>query len=120
MGLDIYFVKRSQNTPQVEEGDDTEIIHQWRKHNRLMDAMAHIYGEPIENCQDYPVTTDVLDQLEARINDPDIQLGDNVDGFFWGREYDYDDDMKQDDLEAVAKAREVIANGEYVFFHAWW
>lgn len=25
MGLDIYFAKRSQNTPQTQEGDDTEI-----------------------------------------------------------------------------------------------
>lgn len=117
MGLDIYFHERMKGETDNENAVN---IAYWRKHNRLMDAMAQIYGEEIENCEDYQVTGDVLDQLEARIKDPETELGDNVAGFFWGGDYEYDEDLQKEDLEAVAKAREVLARGNEVIFHAWW
>lgn len=120
MGLDIYFFAADKGADMQDEKTETTEIHYWRKHNRLMDAMSEVVGESIENCTYYPLTADHLYELERRILDPEIQLGDNVSGFFWGGDYPYDEETKNDDLEAVAKALQAIADGQDVYFWAWW
>ena len=120
MGLDIYFFSSEKGAdPQAEDSPLNE-LHYWRKHNRLMGAMSEVIGESIENCEHYLLTADHLYELEKRILDPEIQLGSNVSGFFWGGEYPYDEETKADDLEAVAKAQKAIADGLDVYFWAWW
>lgn len=121
MGLDMYFFARQKAVAEANEpasaNEPVEIAY-WRKHNRLMGALNDVLGTEIENCEDYPITEDILDQLEARAKERN--LGDCQDGFFWGGDYEYDDEQAEYDLEQFQAARKALADGDAVFFHAWW
>lgn len=113
MGLDMYFM-----AVQPKE------IAYWRKHN----ALHHWFEEEakrlglIEDAADFnlvhvPLTTELLDRLET-----DIRNGALVptEGFFFGgTNYDPKEDMEED-LKAIATAREHLAKNQEVYYTSWW
>ncbi len=119
MGLDIYFFEKEKELAPDGETVRAEFAY-WRKHNRLMTAMAQIVGEQIENCKNYPLTVEMLDELIYRANDPEICLAETGQGFFWGGEYEYDDAMREEDVETFEMAKKAIEGGAELSFRAWW
>ena len=73
-------------------------------------------GEGEFNCQPVQLTLNDLDDLEVAIKEnalPDTQ------GFFFGNNPP-DDESNEDDLEFICAARKVIAEGDAVYYSAWY
>lgn len=117
MGLDMWFFAEPKD-PQKEE------VHYWRKHNALhawfakravKDKLVENEGE--FNCVDLPITEELLNELELVIRRGELVP---TGGFFFGpTDYDPKDDMEED-LKAIAKAREVLADGRKCWYSSWW
>lgn len=116
MGLDMYFNAR----PKAP----TEEIAYWRKHNALHHwfeqyAIARkLVKSPNDfNCVDVPLTLELLDRLEADVREGKLEP---VEGFCFGfTGYDPKEYM-EDDLAAIAKARERLEAGDDVVYTSWW
>lgn len=117
MGLDMWFMSRPKQ-PKAEE------VHYWRKHNALhhwFEEYARDNGlvDPSDdfNCVEVQLTTELLDKLEQDIRKGNLEP---IGGFFFGvTDYDPKEYM-EDDLAAITKARQGIANGDEVFYTSWW
>lgn len=120
MGLDMYaMVTSTQPEKPVDFTDDnSELIHQWRKHPNLHGWMENLYyekgGTETFNCRPVVLTEEDLDRLEADIRSKALPA---TTGFFFGQtdgsEYD-------DDLAFIAKARAAMAEGRTVYYDSWW
>lgn len=116
MGLDMYFRARPKQP--------TEEIAYWRKHNALHHwfeqyAIAQKLVESPDdfNCVDVPLISELLDQLEADVREGKLEPTKGL--FFGATEYDPKEYM-EDDLAAIAKARERLAEGDDVVYTSWW
>lgn len=117
MGLDMWLMARPKQ-PKAEQ------VHYWRKHNALhnwFEEYARDAGlvapDDDFNCVEVKLTTELLDKLEKDVREGNLVP---VGGFFFGTtEYDPKEDM-EDDLAAIAKARQRITDGDEVFYTSWW
>ena len=115
MGLDHWF---------EEEVQERREIHRWRKHNALHGwfenlaiEMGLVKDEMEFNCVQVDLTPQILDKLEHAVRNHELGP---VDGFSFG-DTDYDPtEHEQDDLDAIAKAREVLVKGGKCYYNSWW
>ena len=124
MGLDMFAFKVKKGTIteavdfEVPQDVEPEEVQYWRKHPNLHGWMQDLYyekngtGESF-NCDNVQLTEEDIDMLEADIN------GDNLPetrGFFFGESSPED---KEQDLEFVKKAREVLVDHD-LYYTSWW
>jgi hypothetical protein len=107
-------------TNENEESGCSEIAY-WRKHPNLHGWMEDLYRqkggvEESFNCTPVELTVEDLDRLEADIKSCNLP---ETDGFFFGSSYGDEDEVKQD-LDFVKQARQVIEEGDRVFYDSWW
>jgi hypothetical protein len=133
MGLDMYAFrvhpKGVIDDNSFERPEDHYKFHEeffyWRKNNALHDWMHKLYiqrtnpenaEEVYFNCIPVRLYEEDLNNLEN-----DIKNGYLVPtaGFFFG-ELNYDEDMKERDLEFIAAARQIILDGDAVYYDSWW
>lgn len=117
MGLDMFMLAHKDET-----NESTEIGY-WRKHNALHawfeDRFRQLNPDFQEafNCVPFPMTTEILDDLETSIKNNDLKPRER---FFWGStNYNPAEDAPYD-LEIVAKAREYLTQGYQVAYDSWW
>ena len=122
MGLDAYLMAKKQVTNEegAQELESKELYY-WRKHHDLhgwMEAFYRAQGgtEEYFNCVPVELTSQDLDKLEE-----DVKLSKlpPTQGFFFGNNPPDEESIEQD-LEAVAAAREAIADGFVVYYDSWW
>ena len=123
MGLDMYAfsIERDETRPQVDFklGDDATEFHYWRKHPNLHGWMESLYlsrggQNPDFNCDTVILTLEDLDGLEDAINFGELPT---TSGFFFG---ETTGEEKEDDLDFIRKAREIIHEGRDVVYYSWW
>lgn len=115
MGLDMYLVAREKD----------EQLHYWRKHNALHDWMAKeairqkiVETEADFNCVHLLLSEETLNRLEAAVKSKSLSP---TDGFFFGvTDYDPFEEYGKEDLAAIQKARDAIAEGKDVYYTSWW
>tara|TARA_Y100000593_G_scaffold61787_1_gene114437 strand:+ start:2661 stop:2999 length:339 start_codon:yes stop_codon:yes gene_type:complete len=112
MGLDQYaYTKDAQ--------DEQQDIAYWRKHPNLQGWMEELYrqkgGKDEFNCVEVELALEDLERLESDILSSALP---NTTGFFFGS--DSDDYYKEKDLEFINKSRDLINNGEPVYYSSWW
>ena len=96
-------------------------FHYWRKHHDLHGWMEWLYrskGGTTEsfNCIPVRLTTEDLDKLEYDIQNNLLPI---TQGFFFGDNPPDEESVKYD-LEFIEKARQVIADGDAVYYDSWW
>lgn len=100
----------------------------FRKHNYLMPWMKDIIGSEVENCEEYEITKDQLEDLlanvESVLNDHSKAsiLLPTQGGFFWGS-IDYDEYYFEDLEYARDKLSEMLNDmdgEENATFWSWW
>ena len=117
MGLDAY-------AHAVEQGEELDLeqpeFHYWRKNNALHGWMEKLYedrgGDEQFNCIPFHLEFQDLEKLREDI------LADKLkptEGFFFGAQT-YTEEEKEDDLEFVREAMELIATGKDIYYFAWW
>jgi hypothetical protein len=122
MGLDMYVYARAGTPPAPvdfrDERTDTR-IHYWRKHPNLHGWMENLYrergGTSVDfNCVNVALTPADIDRLDA-----DVLAGNlpQTAGFFYGTS---DGSERDDDLNFIAKARDMIAEGAHLYYTSWW
>lgn len=122
MGLDMFaYVTAEKLASAVDfpEPENYEELHYWRKHPNLHGWMEALYVKKGGSDRPFnmsPLMLDSadLDRLEAAIKRK--KLPDTI-GFFFGGS---DGSETEDDLSFIAKARQAIALGKFVFYLAWW
>ena len=136
MGLDQYAYARDPRIQRDEEdeddwGGDVHIMD-WRKHNRLQGYMEQIwleqggeYGESWGdgfNGKEVKLGNDEIDALEEVIKNRDLP---ETSGFFFGND-SYEDYENEDwgylksDLEFIAEAKKLLAEGFEVYYNSSW
>ena len=136
MGLDQYAYARDPRIQRDEEdeddwGGDVHIMD-WRKHNRLQGYMEQIWleqgGEYGEfwgdgfNGKEVKLGNDEIDALEEVIKNRDLP---ETSGFFFGND-SYEDYENEDwgylksDLEFIAEAKKLLAEGFEVYYNSSW
>lgn len=100
---------------------EVEDLHYWRKHNALHRWFENLYRKKggIEefNCESVELTIEDLDMLQFDIETKALKP---KEGFFFGS-IDYDpSERMEDDLDAIKKARQAIADGFIVEYNSWW
>ena len=123
MGLDMYAQAYKPNATQ-EERDNTENFAYWRKHNALHSAMETLYykkgGTGEFNCVDVMLNAEDLNNLEEAIVARTLKP---ASGFFFGNTDYTDADWEyheKGDLKFIKDARELLAEGNNIFYHAWY
>lgn len=121
MGLDQYVNKLPRALEvavDFEIPDDAEPLFYWRKHPNLHGWFEALYrskgGKDEFNVVPVQITVADLDRLEADV------LGDQLPattGFFFGTSQPED---KLEDIEFITKARTALAEGNALFYYAWW
>ncbi len=122
MGLDMYgYVTAEKLASAVDFPEPVRFkkLHYWRKHPNLHGWMEALYvkkGGKDTYFNMSPVTLDSadLDRLEAAIRGKKLP---DTTGFFFGAS---DGSETEDDLSFIAKARQAIALGKFVFYLASW
>lgn len=123
MGLDMYAfsIERDETRPQVDFklGNNASQFHYWRKHPNLHGWMQQLYEakggtNPDFNCDPLILNIEDIDALEAAIKGEALP---KTHGFFFG---ETTGEEKEDDLEFIKKAREIIAEGRDVVYDSWW
>jgi hypothetical protein len=125
MGLDMYS-KRVKIEGVIDDlsYDADQVIDEdffyWRKNRHLQNWMTNLYldkgGKEEFNCVPVRLADEDLVRLAH-----DIILNnlDGSSGFFFGSG-DYDQDRREEDLDFVKAARKVIAEGDAVYYSAWY
>ena len=123
MGLDQYarHVSRIDVVNEFAFVDDkSDDLFYWRKNRHLHNWMTNLYldkgGDKEFNC----LPVQLLDSDLVRLAE-DIILGnlDDSPGFFFGTG-DYDKERMEEDLSFVKKARKILADGDAVYYFAWY
>ncbi len=124
MGLDMYAfsAKKSDYEGEVDfqcESDKSDELMYWRKHNALHGWMENLYrekgGELEFNCVNLNLNFDDLDRLEKDIRAVGLP---KTEGYFFG--YDTSEEVNEDDLEFVMKAKKSLGEGNKVYYTSWW
>ena len=123
MDLDMYadITRDILSTPTDFEPSDCRQIHEWHNHPDLHAWMHRLYrdkgGQDASfNWATVMLTAHDLDVLELTLKTR--RLPETRNPFFGtslGDQSEFDDDM-----DFIAKAREAIANGDTVYYSAWW
>ena len=128
MGLDMFAWRVSKKDANGDfeiakdsDGYKSEELFYWRKHHDLHGWMENLYrvkGGTKEsfNCVPVRLTLEDLRQLE---NDILFKKLPETTGFFFG-DNPPDEESNSRDLEFIRKAREVIADGDEVYYDSWW
>ena len=129
MGLDMYAwrVKAEDAIDDFtiardeEDSSKVEEMHYWRKHHNLHGWMERLYyakgGKKTSfNC--VPVRLTEVDLLALELDIKSRLLPDTT-GFFFG-DNPPDEESDQEDLKFIAKCREVLAEGDAVYYDSWW
>lgn len=123
MGLDQYGFRVKANAVKNDlsfvSGDDTHSeLYYWRKVPRLQGWMENLYrekgGTKEFNCEFVRLEEDDLDKLEADVKNH--KMPETV-GFFFGCHYEED---MESVLDFIEMAREVIRQGDAVYYSSWW
>ena len=130
MGLDMYASKvkpvgefKLEKSVDFDFGKDDKVeeFFYWRKHHDLHGWFAKLYQEKGGsnfdfNCSTVELTNEDLDELEVDLNSH--KLPETV-GFCFGNNPPDDYSLAQD-MEFIKLSREAIAQGNLVFYHAWY
>ena len=129
MGLDMYAWRvpadKAVDDFTIDKKDDgyeaMEELFYWRKHHDLHGYMEQLYrrkgGPKVEfNCERLRLTNEDLDDLEATIKARQLP---ETTGFFFGNNPP-DAETDDNDLQFIAKARQVLAEGDAVYYDSWW
>lgn len=112
MGLDQYAYAKN------EFGEVIEIAY-WRKHHDLHGFMDRVYqengGTEVFNCIKLSITEEILDSLERAVNEGDLP---HTEGFFFGS--GNTNGYKEEDLKFIKMAREMIKDGDEIYYDSWW
>lgn len=129
MGLDQNWLGCEHDRPIVKsdhswEKDGLDNFAYHRKFNALEGFMQTIWyrnGNTKEfNCELLPVDDCVLDELEAKIDDDELEP---TSGFFFGstkKDEWYRKDIKELKEEVIPKAREYLEKGGQVYYTSWY
>jgi hypothetical protein len=60
------------------------------------------------------------EDLNALIEDAKGHKLQSATGFFWGSQYDYNDEIANEDIEFAHKALAEIDRGNAVYYDSWW
>lgn len=129
MGLDM-FAWRVPSVDAIDEltirsPDDGRIgqldeLWYWRKHHDLHGWMHKLYknkgGTAEFNCVPVRLNTCDLDALQFDLLNSALP---ETKGFFFG-DNPPDIDSLSEDLKFIQKARDAIAEGDYVYYDSWW
>ena len=114
MGLDMYLMAAKHGKKKQ--------LHYWRKHPDLHGWMQALFSRQsgLDNAWEFngeevPLSVADLDKLQA---DVEMEALPKTDGFFFGDSSWKD--HKDDDIDAIRKAREAIKDGWYVFYDSSW
>ena len=107
---------------EIADGGTKEEFQYWRKHNALHSWMEYLYrkkGGKSEsfNCIPLRLTKEDLREL---IEDAKAHKLESTSSFFWGSQYDYDDEIANQDIEFAHKALSKIDQGFAVYYDSWW
>ena len=129
MGLDMYAwrVKAEDAVADFEVAKDeegygkVEEIFYWRKHHDLHGWFERLYrnkGGDKEsfNCVAVRLNTIDLDALQHDLLNGTLP---ETTGFFFGNNPPDDESLKRD-LQFIQKARDIIAEGDAVYYDSWW
>ena len=125
MGLDMYS-KRVKIEGAIDDlsFDSTQVVDDdffyWRKNRHLHNWMSNLYldkgGNEEFNCIPVRVLDEDLTQLAKDIA---LKNMDGSSGFFFG-DGDYDEDRIEEDLSYVKLAKQAIAEGDAIYYMAWY
>jgi hypothetical protein len=112
---DFEIAKDEDGSSKVDE------MFYWRKHHDLHGWMQDLYRtkggtKQSFNCVPVRLTLEDLDQLEKDIKASELP---ETTGFFFG-DNPPDEDSNNRDLKFITQAREVIAEGDAVYYDSWW
>ena len=129
MGLDMYAwrVKAEDAIGDFEIAKDDEgqskleEFYYWRKHHDLHGWMERLYrsrGGPKEtfNCVKVRLTTVDLDALQHDLLNGTLP---ETTGFFFGKNPPNDESLAYD-LKFIQAARDILAEGDAVYYDSWW
>jgi hypothetical protein len=126
MGLDMYAyrVKKEYAVNDFEFNSDQDPIEDlayWRKFNALHAWMGRLYkdrGGPKEsfNCAPIRLHLEDLNRLQRDIGENNLVP---EEGFFWGSQTIYPEDIASA-MKFIFEAREVIKQGDAVYYDSWW
>lgn len=128
MGLDMYaFRVKAQDAisdfeiARSQDNDNSKEFFYWRKHHDLHGWMEHLYrvkGGTKEsfNCVPVRLTIEDLDGLQRDLLNNALP---QTTGFFFGNNPPDDESLK-DDLKFIQAARDIIAEGDAVYYDSWW
>lgn len=129
MGLDMYAYRVKAEDAigdfEIARGEDgyskTEDLAYWRKFNALHGWMEDLYyakGGTKEsfNCVPVRLSLDDLDRLQRAIGENTLTP---TEGFFFGSQTIYPEDLANA-LSFVLQARQVIKEGDAVYYDSWW
>jgi len=125
MGLDMYAFSVPASAVKGDFDVNTEFkneLQYWRKHNALHSWMENLYrakGGDAESFNCIPVRL-TKEDLNALIEDAKGHKLQSARGFFWGSQYDYNDEIANEDIEFAHKALAEIDKGNAVYYDSWW
>jgi hypothetical protein len=125
MGLDMYAFSVPASAVKGDFDVNTEFkneVQYWRKHNALHSWMENLYRakggtEKSFNCIPLLLTKE---DLNALIEDAKGHKLHSATGFFWGSQYDYNDEIANEDIDFAHKALAEIDRGNAVYYDSWW
>jgi hypothetical protein len=125
MGLDM-FSKRVKIEGAIDDlsFDSTQVVDDdffyWRKNRHLHNWMSNLYLDKGGNEEFNCVPVRVLDEdLTQLAKDIELKNMDGSSGFFFG-DGDYDEDRIEEDLSYVKLAKQAIAEGDAIYYMAWY
>ena len=124
MGLDMYAFAVPASSVKGNFEVDNEFkkeLQYWRKHNALHSWMENLYrakgGDKSFNCISLLLTKE---DLQVLIDDAKCSKLQSATGFFLGSQYNYNDEIANEDIEFAQKALVEIDKGYAVYYDSWW
>jgi hypothetical protein len=130
MGLDMFVWRVKANDAideltirREEDGrvGQLEELYYWRKHHDLHGWMEKLYRNKGGACKEFncvPVRLNACDLDALQFDLLDSALPETT-GFFFGNNPP-DLDTLAEDLKFIQKARDAIAEGDFVYYDSWW
>lgn len=113
MGLDCYVYARKKDAASRDSADQ---IWYGRKENEIHGFFQRYFGLDGDNCVELDLTEDMLAELQKEAH---LGLLKHTTGFFFGGASDKEHVASVVD-ELVAAARKALADGDDVFYYAWY